>query len=68
MTPPDVAHFDTSDASATDVTCHMCDHPWKAHDATAIRFCTATMTGAHSRRCACRSENDRKRVLQPMPR
>ena len=41
MTPPEVAHFD---AAAVDVTCQMCAHPWKSHDATAIRFCTATMT------------------------
>ena len=63
MTPPEVAHFDAAAA-----TCHMCTHPWKSHDATAIRFCTATMNGAHSRRCVCRSEKDRKGVLQPMPR
>ena len=65
MTPPDVAHLD---AFADDVTCQMCAHSRESHDATAIRFCNATMRGAHSRRCACRSENDRKRVLQPMPR
>ena len=65
MTPPDVAHIYVA---AVDVTCQMCAHPWASHDATAIRFCNATMHGAHSRRCACRSENDEKRVLQPMPR
>ena len=65
MTLPDVAHLD---ASAVDVTCQMCAHSWESHDATAIRFCAATKRGAYSRRCACRSENDRGRALQPMPR
>jgi hypothetical protein len=63
MTPPEGAHL-----GAAAVTCEMCTHSWKSHDATAMRFCTATMNGAHSRRCVCRSENDRKGVLQPMPR
>jgi hypothetical protein len=58
----------TAQAAVADVTCHVCAHSWNSHDATAIRFCTATMRGAHSRGCVCRSENDRERVLQPMPR
>jgi hypothetical protein len=65
MTPPNVTQVD---ACTVDMTCRMCAHIWEEHDATAVRFCNATMRGAHSRRCACRSENDRKRVLQPMPR
>jgi hypothetical protein len=65
MTLPDVAHLD---ASAVEVTCQMCAHTVESHDATALRFCAATKRGAHSRQCACRSENDRKKVLQPMPR
>lgn len=33
--------------------CAVCPHPWTAHDEIAVRFCTATVVGGHSRGCVC---------------
>jgi hypothetical protein len=35
--------------------CDVCPHPAAAHDAISRRFCDATLTGALSRGCICRS-------------
>ncbi len=34
--------------------CSCCPHPWTAHDATAQRYCGATLAAALSRKCICR--------------
>ncbi|MEU5692790.1 RGCVC family protein [Actinosynnema sp. NPDC020468] len=43
-------------APATPATdqCDVCPHPWSAHDALGVRFCTATAAAALSRGCVCR--------------
>jgi hypothetical protein len=35
--------------------CDVCPHPAAAHDAISRRFCDATLTGAITRGCICRS-------------
>jgi hypothetical protein len=38
-----------------DVTyCASCPHPKDAHDATALRYCAATLNAVLSRGCICR--------------
>ncbi|MGI8814088.1 MAG: RGCVC family protein [Pseudonocardia sp.] len=34
--------------------CAVCPHPWPAHDALGMRFCTATAASASTRGCICR--------------
>lgn len=38
-----------------DGACDACQHPSAEHDAIAARFCSATMNGAITRGCVCRS-------------
>lgn len=37
-----------------DARCLVCPHPWQAHDALGMRFCTATQaSSATGRGCIC---------------
>jgi hypothetical protein len=36
--------------------CNACPHPQDAHDATAVRYCAATLQLVISRRCICRGD------------
>jgi hypothetical protein len=42
-------------AVADEQVCPACAHPWDAHDVIGTRFCTATVAGALTRGCACRT-------------
>jgi hypothetical protein len=42
----------TTDAPTTE--CGCCAHAWEAHDATARRYCAATLATALTRGCICR--------------
>jgi hypothetical protein len=35
--------------------CEVCPHSWAGHDAISSRFCSATLKGALTRGCVCRS-------------
>ena len=41
--------------SGAPATCDVCPHPAAAHDRIGQRFCDATLTGALTRGCICRS-------------
>ena len=40
---------------AAQTVCDVCPHPAAAHDAISRRYCDATLTGATTRGCICRS-------------
>jgi hypothetical protein len=42
-----------SDPAATVLLCDACGHPLGGHDATAARYCKATVANALSRGCVC---------------
>ena len=43
------------DPTDEDARCAMCPHPWSAHDAIGVRFCTASRTSSRDDRgCVCR--------------
>jgi hypothetical protein len=45
----------TTPAPAVDVSgaCDVCQHPLRAHDAIASRFCRATTSQSLTRNCVC---------------
>jgi hypothetical protein len=43
----------TSDSGIA--ACEVCPHSWGGHDAISSRFCSATLKGALTRGCVCRS-------------
>jgi hypothetical protein len=51
--PMEIAAQPRSAQSPT--TCGCCSHAWTAHDATAQRYCNATLAAALSRGCICRN-------------
>jgi hypothetical protein len=40
----------------TSLLCSSCPHAQEAHDATALRYCAATLVSASTRGCICRGE------------
>ena len=55
-TGPSVGDEVEESADGQTVMCSACRHPQQAHDATAARYCAATMQMGLSRRCICRGE------------
>jgi hypothetical protein len=53
-TPGDDAE-QVEDAQAS-TYCSACPHPQDAHDASAVRYCAATLQMVTSRRCICRGD------------
>jgi hypothetical protein len=52
-----VALDSRTDADPTDegARCDVCPHPWSAHDAIGVRFCTASRASSRDDRgCVCR--------------
>jgi hypothetical protein len=44
-----------SPLTGAQAACDVCPHPLAAHDVIGRRFCAATLTGAITRGCICRS-------------
>jgi hypothetical protein len=57
MTIPATMPHASGNTPALDVAgteaCPACPHPLDIHDAIALRFCRATMSGGKPRGCAC---------------
>jgi hypothetical protein len=57
---PPVDGKEASDAAARrdadEAACDVCPHPVASHDTIGLRFCRATLNGALSRHCVCRSD------------
>jgi hypothetical protein len=50
-----LADVRTDAPTLNDPVCDVCAHPVSGHDAIGLRFCDATLNGAISRGCICRS-------------
>jgi hypothetical protein len=46
---------DRAAALEQEPACDVCPHPLAKHDAIGLRFCSATLSGAITRGCVCRS-------------
>ena len=54
--PTDGDEVEQIEAAQTITYCGACPHPQDAHDATALRYCAATLHNVLSRRCICRGD------------
>ena len=52
---PELQFAEGTDPRADDVGCDVCQHSLACHDAIGLRFCRATVNGAITRGCVCRS-------------
>lgn len=54
--PVPQSQFPTAAVTAAESdACSTCPHSLERHDATALRYCAATLAAALSRGCICRS-------------